>query len=244
MVLTLDVKGVIMQSHSGPANTTNAQILAALEAAWAEAQGHHPELPAVRLVLASGSERGQYKRRGYHHAKQWKVGGSDLLAEVMIAGERLADGADQVLCTLLHEGAHALADVRGVQETSRQNRYHNATFRALAEELGCVVVTCKQIGHRTTGLQAWAADRYAGTVAALEAAIAGAHRIKPGVASVAVQGGQEGTDGGEAKPPRVKWLKGSCDCEEGSLEVKAKPDAEGNLPTLECFECSAQIVWG
>ena len=39
-----------------------------------------------------------------------------------------------VLGTLLHEGAHGLASVRKVQDTSRQGRFHNARYNALAEE--------------------------------------------------------------------------------------------------------------
>ncbi|MFD1534873.1 hypothetical protein [Pseudonocardia aurantiaca] len=34
-----------------------------------------------------------------------------------------------------HEkAAHALAHVRGIKDTSRQGRWHNARFKALAEE--------------------------------------------------------------------------------------------------------------
>jgi len=36
----------------------------------------------------------------------------------------------------VHESVHALAFARGVKETSRQGRYHNKKFVALAEELG------------------------------------------------------------------------------------------------------------
>jgi hypothetical protein len=35
----------------------------------------------------------------------------------------------------VHEAAHGLANTRGVKDTSRQGRYHNKRFRALAEEL-------------------------------------------------------------------------------------------------------------
>ena len=38
---------------------------------------------------------------------------------------------------MLHEGAHALAVVRGVRDTSAEgNRYHNKRFVALAIEMG------------------------------------------------------------------------------------------------------------
>ncbi|WP_297495484.1 hypothetical protein [Pseudonocardia sp.] len=41
-----------------------------------------------------------------------------------------------MLATLLHEAAHALAHVRGIKDSSRQGRWHNAKFKALSEELG------------------------------------------------------------------------------------------------------------
>jgi hypothetical protein len=51
-------------------------------------------------------------------------------------GEWFAEGAEHTLTTILHEAAHALADVRQVQDTSRQGKYHNRRFVQLAAELG------------------------------------------------------------------------------------------------------------
>lgn len=62
------------------------------------------------------------------------------MAEVFVGGEGLVRGPVEVLATLLHEAAHALADVRGIKDTSRQGPWHNARFKALAEELGIEVV--------------------------------------------------------------------------------------------------------
>ena len=44
---------------------------------------------------------------------------SDKLPEVFVGDEGLARGPADVLGTLLHEAAHALADVRGIKDTSR-----------------------------------------------------------------------------------------------------------------------------
>lgn len=52
--------------------------------------------------------------------------------EVFMSGERLACGAKLTLQTLAHEAAHVLAHIRGVQDTSRQGRYHNRRFVELA----------------------------------------------------------------------------------------------------------------
>jgi hypothetical protein len=54
----------------------------------------------------------------------------------MISGEGLRRTPGEVLATLLHEAAHALACERGIKDTSRQGRYHNKHFKTCAEELG------------------------------------------------------------------------------------------------------------
>jgi hypothetical protein len=54
----------------------------------------------------------------------------------MISGEGLRRIPDEVLGTLLHEAAHALAHARGIKDTSRQGRYHNKHFKTCAEQLG------------------------------------------------------------------------------------------------------------
>ncbi len=54
----------------------------------------------------------------------------------MISGEGLARTAREVLGTLLHEAAHALAAARGITGTSRQGRYHNRKFATFADRAG------------------------------------------------------------------------------------------------------------
>lgn len=46
--------------------------------------------------------------------------------------------------------AHALAHVRGIKDTSRQGRWHNTKFKALAEELGIEVSKDPRIGWSPT----------------------------------------------------------------------------------------------
>ena len=87
------------------------------------------------------------------------------------AGRGLARGARDVLATQLHEAAHALARVRQVKDTSRQGRYHNTRFKALAEELGLRIDKHPVIGWSTTTLPEETAQRYASTIEQLEHAI-------------------------------------------------------------------------
>ncbi|MBA2309356.1 MAG: hypothetical protein H0W01_08705 [Pseudonocardiales bacterium] len=83
------------------------------------------------------------------------------LPEVFIGGEGLVRGPADVLATLLHEAAHALAHVRGIKDTSRQGRWHNAKFKALAEELGIEVTKDPRIGWSPTAIPTSTRERYA-----------------------------------------------------------------------------------
>src|SRR6266542_4043035 len=54
----------------------------------------------------------------------------DLPDVVIITG---AGAGRVVLATMLHEAGHGLAAARNLKDTSRQGRYHNAKYKALAE---------------------------------------------------------------------------------------------------------------
>jgi len=79
----------------------------------------------------------------------------------------------------VHEAAHALASVRGVQETSRRGQYHNKRFRALAEELGLRVDYDQRIGWSPTTLPPSTAAAYANEIRALDEAITAVRRHEP-----------------------------------------------------------------
>jgi hypothetical protein len=87
----------------------------------------------------------------------------------MISGEGLRRTPAEVLGTLLHEAAHALADARDITDTSRQGRYHNRKFAALAAELGLDTQEdpSGQFGWTITTVPDTTANTYAGQLAAL-----------------------------------------------------------------------------
>lgn len=153
----------------------SAPLIAALERAWGEIRERHPEVPAAVLITGSGSQ-GQRRRHelrlGHFAASRWetRTAGGEL-PEIFIGGEGLQRGAGPVLATLLHEAAHALADVRAIKDTSRQGRYHNCHFKALGEELGLQIDQAPGIGWSATTLPQSTATRYADTIAALAQAI-------------------------------------------------------------------------
>lgn len=70
------------------------------------------------------------------------------LAEVFVGGEGLARGPVEVLGTLLMKLPTRSPMSRGIKDTSRHGRWHNARFKTLAEELGIKVTTDRRIGWR------------------------------------------------------------------------------------------------
>jgi hypothetical protein len=131
--------GTVQPTETAPTtDRTGSAVVQLLEKVWARIREDHPELPEVVIVTGSGLVGGS--KWGHFRADGWKVreGASVSLRmhEMFMAGETLAKGANQVLQTMLHEGAHTLAKVRDLKDTSRQGRWHNATFRTLAAEMG------------------------------------------------------------------------------------------------------------
>jgi hypothetical protein len=128
------------RTGSGSANGNGSHashILKVLEDIWLEIRRWHPEIPPAVIIIASGTD-GKQTRLGHHAPGRWNVAGQQY-AEVMISGEGLRRTPDEVLGTLLHEAAHALAHERGIKDTSRQGRYHNKHFKTCAEQLGLAV---------------------------------------------------------------------------------------------------------
>ena len=66
-----------------------------------------------------------------------------------------------------------------MKDASRQGRYHNRHFKAIAEELGLHVTQDPPFGWTSTAVPAATADDYADTLAILEPAVSAAHDDAP-----------------------------------------------------------------
>jgi hypothetical protein len=157
-------------------------MVAALERAWAGIARRHPEVPArVAFAIGSGTAgRAGGWVKGHYAAGRWHDRGDASVAhEVFVSGELLGQDAQDVLATLPHEAAHALAHERKLQDTSRGGRYHNARYRALASELGLDVARDESIGWSLTTIPPETAGRYRRELAALTAALIAARRPEP-----------------------------------------------------------------
>ena len=148
-------------------------LIAALEDAWRAIQRHHPDVPVAQVIVAQGHGHGRGLLLGHLAPERWQPAGEPgaLIHELLIAGEGLALGADDVFTTELHEAVHALAVARGIADTSRDGRYHNTAFKQLAEELGLVVTRDATLGWSATELSERTRARYAGAIAVIAGAI-------------------------------------------------------------------------
>jgi curved DNA-binding protein CbpA len=144
-----------------------SKVLQVLEQTWQVIRAHHPEIPPVVLIIASGTD-GRQTRWGHHAPQRWYVA-SQQRTEIMISGEGLRRSAREVLGTLLHEAAHALAAARGIQDTSRQGRYHNTRFATMAREVGIDVAKDPTIGWSVTTVPDHTAAAYEHQLAGLQA---------------------------------------------------------------------------
>jgi hypothetical protein len=162
-----------MNAEPGTASPQAAAsaVVAALEQAWTAIRAHHPDVPQVVVILGAGSEarRGLFKW-GHFAAARWQVADANR-PEVLVSDEGLKRGERAVLATLLHEAAHGLGNTRGVKDTSRQGRWHNRRFAALAGELGLKVDADPKTGWSQTSLTHQLAGRYADQLTGLDAAL-------------------------------------------------------------------------
>jgi rubredoxin len=122
----------------------------------------------VVLIVGSGSPAKPNASLKYGHfaSLRWQHGDRQL-PEVLISGEGLKRSPAEILVTLLHEATHGLADVRGVQDTSRQGRWHNKKFATLAAELGLEAEKDDRLGYSPCTLTDQAAADYGDVITGL-----------------------------------------------------------------------------
>jgi hypothetical protein len=148
----------------------SAAVVYALEGAWAAIRTCHPDVPAVMVIVGAGSDRGQLAKWGHFAAQRWQHG-PNRIPEVLVSGEGLNREPEQVLATLLHEATHGLAFIRGIKDTSRQGRWHNKRFAALAGELGLAVDKNSKCGWSSTTCTPATAQTYHDTLVSLKGAL-------------------------------------------------------------------------
>lgn len=227
---------------------TGSAIVAVLEETWEAIRAEHPDLPHVVIVTGSGfigsprwahwRESGWTERQGADEHAHSRHG------EMFVAGEALAKGAEHVVESMLHEGAHTLATAREIQDTSRQGRWHNDKFRKLAQELGLEYRGDKADpthGFSNMLLTDATREKYADLIKKLDAAIRAVIRMPAFVAGTTGEhGGGEFIHGGkrpktEGSGSSTNNLKLTCECEQPKIIRASKKVAE--LGVIRCDDC-------
>lgn len=201
-------------------------LVATLERAWAAVVTRHPEVPHVVVVVAAGSGGGRGELKlGHFAAARWEANG-DQLPELLVGGEGLRLGPQEVLGTLLHEAAHGLGLARSIKNTSRGGRYHNKKYKALAEELGLDVAQTGSIGWSDTSLRPATAAAYAATLTDIDQALVLWRRAEPR---------NNGRDRG-----RTSLLACTCSCEP-HRRIRVAP-ATLDLGPIVCAVCRSPFA--
>lgn len=152
-------------------------LVGALERGWSGIRRHHRDLPAV-VVLVGPGDHGKRRKWGHFAAGRWTQNARSSAAEstvervheVLLAGESLERPPVETFGTLLHEAGHALAEARGIKDTSRKGQYHNGKYAKVAKELGLDVAKDPRIGWSLTTVRPETATRYADEIEVLRAA--------------------------------------------------------------------------
>jgi hypothetical protein len=149
-----------------------SSMVVALESTWATIRSRHFDVPPAVMVLAPAgpTKPADGLRLGHYASLRWQQG-DHRLSEVLVSGEGLQRPPTDVLVTLLHEAAHGIADVRGVQDTSRQGRWHNRIFANLAGEVGIIASRDDRLGWSPCTLPSRTRTAYADQLGQLEAAM-------------------------------------------------------------------------
>ena len=235
-------------------------MIAALERAWDAIRTRHPELPPVVIVTGSGLKfsgtRLVAAKHAHFHAQQWghrehntenalDVGAAaaQRYAEIFVSGEGLARQPHEILASLLHEAAHALAEVRKIQDTSRQGRWHNREFARLADEVGINVTRDPKIGYSVTAIKDETVAEYADTI--MDLMITLDHvRVMPALVAVPAPAPTVPTVPGTtavAPTPVAKRRGAQCQCDT-PREVHISRAALAQAPIL-CGLCLAPFAY-
>lgn len=167
----------------------------------------HPGLPAIEAGVGEVPAR---RRTGSGHAHRFTLrpltGGrrhddqeqdAAPVFGLVIATDVLTGGSTAVLETLLHATAHARNAAAGVDDTSREGRYHNKAFRDAAQELGLDVEDPGRDGWAATTLPYATAALYRPQLGTLTSAITAYGPPEPTAPNSTSSG---------------RWLAAVCEC--------------------------------
>lgn len=233
---------------------TGSAVVRLMERVHERIRQNHPSVPAVVIVTGAGigmfgGKWGHFRPQGWTAKAAEEGGAATHIHEMFMAGETLAKGARQVLQTMLHESAHAECEATGVQDTSRQGRWHNKAFLAKAQELGLEYKKDKanpQIGYSEVTLTEATVAEYADLLDELDREIDLMVRL-PGWLATTGGDDEDGEDkGGEnmgkapktgPATPNTNNVKCVCECPEPNIIRMSRKVLDKAL--IRCDECES-----
>lgn len=175
---------------------TITPIIKALEAGWASIQANHPTVPGAVILCGPALKAGLL---GHFAPQHWQNTAAEPLHEVLITAESLQRKPAQIMCTLIHEAAHASNNTKKVRDVIR-NGYHNKKFKLEAEMMGLTVHKDGNRGTAGTTIPDETTELYRDEIAQLKS-----------VLKLYRRSFKKGT--GSAKPrQKSRMLKCECPC--------------------------------
>ncbi|MEV6357910.1 hypothetical protein [Streptomyces hydrogenans] len=241
-----------------PITELGVAITTALVEAWNAIRARNGDVPEAVITMATGGRESAVKLAHFSRNRWKAVNGDATHHEVFVTAESLQMGAVEAMVTLVHEAAHGVNVVRGVDDCS-VSQYHNKHFKAVALELGMVYTKTvsdrdkKKYGFAFPVLSEEAKEAYADQIAALDKAIqatrvsayipvstGGGGKGKTTTGTTGLDDDVEGGDG-EEKPPRPEkedrnYVKAMCQCPEPAvIRVSPKTLAKRNIMCGDCM---------
>ncbi len=224
-------------------------VLAVTEVALAAASRCADLLPGIVesvenvVVYVAGTPKSRY---AHFLDNAWR-GEGGWVPEIVLNATHLDRPTEDILTTILHEIAHAYAASQGINETSRDGRYHNRRFAEIAIQLGTHVVHDDRIGHRTRGLSPAGRERYADLLHVLGDAVT---LVRDPKRSIIETGPRPPTTGGEdissnTAAKRPSYVMAICECrnKSGRPAVTLRVATGCWRPgTTHCWVCGTDYV--
>lgn len=144
--------------------TSPGALTIAMDAIWSMIREDHPALlPAMITVSATPAPSN-------HGPERWSKNDGVLIGPIMDV-PTLQQGAEETLIRLLHDAAHGMNWLSGVQDTTTRGQYHNGRFTEAAQSVGLVRDLSASKWKVALSLSTETRARYAGALEVLADAI-------------------------------------------------------------------------
>ncbi len=206
-----------------------SNLIQTMENAWHTLQAEYKDIPDVLITVASGGRRAP-TLYGHFAPNCWTDGDNEI-HEVLIVAEQLKREPQEIFTTLLHEGVHGIAQVRGIKDVS--NRRHNRKFRDLCLEVGLIppVAPDSKLGFSAATISPRLEMRFGATIMAIGDALSLCRKLKLK----------------DKDTPKTSWTA-ECECSRKIRVGKKTLEQfiineiiEGQASGIDCGLCSSEF---